>query len=63
MKKVAIIGSVGIPAKYGGFETLVEFVTKELGTDFEITVYCSGKAYKERLVERRVTIVVTPCKI
>lgn len=49
MKKVAIIGSVGIPAKYGGFETLVEFVTKELGSDFEITVYCSGKAYKERL--------------
>ena len=24
MKKVAIIGTVGVPAKYGGFETLVE---------------------------------------
>ena len=24
MKKVAVIGTVGVPAKYGGFETLVE---------------------------------------
>ncbi|HGD3562853.1 TPA: DUF1972 domain-containing protein, partial [Escherichia coli] len=24
MKKIAIIGTVGIPASYGGFETLVE---------------------------------------
>lgn len=24
MKKVAIIGTQGVPARYGGFETLVE---------------------------------------
>ena len=24
MRKVAIIGTVGVPANYGGFETLVE---------------------------------------
>ncbi|EMK6856238.1 DUF1972 domain-containing protein, partial [Vibrio cholerae] len=28
MKKVAVIGTVGIPACYGGFETLVENLTK-----------------------------------
>jgi len=43
--KIAIIGTVGIPAKYGGFETLTEYLTKNLGTDFNITVYCSLKSY------------------
>ncbi|RBN42665.1 hypothetical protein DMN50_03850, partial [Priestia megaterium] len=28
MKNVFIIGSKGIPAKYGGFETFVEYLTK-----------------------------------
>jgi glycosyltransferase involved in cell wall biosynthesis len=42
-KKIAIIGSAGIPAKYGGFETLTEFLTKNLSSEFELTVYCSAK--------------------
>ncbi len=49
MKKVAIIGTVGIPAKYGGFETLTEYLTKELNTLFDITVYCSKKSYETQL--------------
>lgn len=44
-KKVAIIGSVGIPAKYGGFETLVEYLSKHLSSRVELTVYCSSKSY------------------
>lgn len=50
MKKVAIIGTVGIPAKYGGFETLVHHLTKNLRSQFDFTVYCSSAAYspKER---------------
>lgn len=48
MKKIAIIGSVGIPAKYGGFETLVEYLTFHLHTHYEITVYCSSKNYQDR---------------
>ena len=40
-KKVALIGTNGIPAKYGGFETLTEFLAKNLNNEFEITVYCS----------------------
>lgn len=44
-KKLAIIGTVGLPARYGGFETLAEELVKYLSEDFEITVYCSGKFY------------------
>lgn len=43
--KIAIIGTAGIPAKYGGFETLTEYLTKELGGAFTISVYCSSKIY------------------
>jgi glycosyltransferase involved in cell wall biosynthesis len=48
-KKVAIIGSVGIPAKYGGFETLVEYLSIYLSSKFDLTVYCSGNAYPKKL--------------
>ncbi len=47
-KKVAIIGTVGIPAKYGGFETLTEQLVNNLHTEFDFTVYCSGLSYKNR---------------
>jgi glycosyltransferase involved in cell wall biosynthesis len=43
--KLAIIGSQGIPAKYGGFETLVEFLAKYLSHKLEITVFCSREQY------------------
>ena len=44
-KKIAIIGTVGLPAKYGGFETLTEHLVKQMGEEFDITVYCSKKKY------------------
>ena len=47
--RIAIIGSVGIPSKYGGFETLVEYLTKYLGEKLIITVYCSSKTYDGKL--------------
>jgi glycosyltransferase involved in cell wall biosynthesis len=50
-KKIAIIGIVGLPAKYGGFETLVEQLTKNIGTQLQITVFCSSKSYKNKLDE------------
>ncbi len=46
-KKIAIIGSVGIPANYGGFETLTEFLTRHISESFDTTVYCSGSHYKK----------------
>ena len=45
--KLAIIGSVGVPAAYGGFETLTEHLVDNLNSEFDITVYCSGKKYKK----------------
>jgi glycosyltransferase involved in cell wall biosynthesis len=44
-RKVAIIGSVGLPANYGGFETLTEHLVDNLSKDYDITVYCSSKKY------------------
>lgn len=42
---VAVIGTVGIPSKYGGFETLVEHLVENKGNEFGFLVYCSKKAY------------------
>lgn len=46
--KIAIVGTVGVPAKYGGFETLAEQLINELHQDFKFTTYCSGLYYKNR---------------
>jgi len=44
---IAIIGTVGVPACYGGFETLVENLIGDNKKD--ITVYCSSKSYDKKL--------------
>ena len=46
---IAIIGTVGIPASYGGFETLTENLVKYLPGNISITVFCSSKAYDNLL--------------
>ena len=44
MKRIAIIGTQGIPAHYGGFETLAEnLVSKKHNNQIEYTVFCSSK--------------------
>lgn len=48
MKRVAIIGTVGIPAVYGGFETLVHHLVQHLDNKFDFTVYCSALAYEDK---------------
>jgi glycosyltransferase involved in cell wall biosynthesis len=45
--KVAIIGSVGIPPRYGGFETVAQQLVNSLENDFSIYVYCSQRYYKK----------------
>ena len=52
-KSLGIVGTVGVPAKYGGFETLVHHLVKNLNGQFDITVYSSKPAYpeEERLEE------------
>lgn len=50
MKKVAIIGTQGVPARYGGFETLVENIIGENASQgIDYTVFCSSKDMPERL--------------
>ena len=44
--KICIVGTVGIPASYGGFETLAERLID--ASDAKFTVYCSGKHYQDR---------------
>lgn len=47
-KNVFIIGSNGIPAKYGGFETFVENLTaKKINKNIKYHVACLGKDNKE----------------
>ncbi|WP_270577713.1 beta 1-4 rhamnosyltransferase Cps2T [Caldibacillus thermoamylovorans] len=48
MTNVFIIGSKGIPAKYGGFETFVEFLTKmKKSNNIMYHVACMGEENKE----------------
>jgi hypothetical protein len=45
---VSIIGTVGVPACYGGFESLVENLLDKGEGDNYITVYCSSKSYEKK---------------
>lgn len=43
--KIAILGTRGIPAHYGGFETIAEELGARLAhAGFQVTVYCEAKA-------------------
>lgn len=48
-KKVAILGTNGLPARYGGFETLTYYLVEYLAKDFDVTVYCSKTPKKNRI--------------
>lgn len=45
MKKIAIIGTQGLPAQYGGFETLAENLVEKHAQDITYTVFCSKRNY------------------
>lgn len=50
MKKVAIIGTQGVPARYGGFETLVENILGDNAShEISYTVFCSSKDMDKKL--------------
>lgn len=48
MKRIAIIGSHGLPPRYGGFETLADNLVKSLNNKFDLTVYCSARTYDNK---------------
>jgi glycosyltransferase involved in cell wall biosynthesis len=47
-KRVAVIGIVGLPPLYGGFETLTAQLVEELAYRFDFTVFCSGRSTTTR---------------
>lgn len=50
-QNIAILGTVGIPANYGGFETLAENLVKHhdsASLPDSITIYCSRRSYPSR---------------
>ncbi|MCE4253588.1 DUF1972 domain-containing protein, partial [Escherichia coli] len=49
MKKISVIGIVGLPAAYGGFETLVENLTKNASSDIHYEVFCSSRQHSSKL--------------
>lgn len=52
MKNVTVVGIQGVPAQYGGFESLVEnLIGENRSDDIRYTVFCSGKDMKEHLEE------------
>lgn len=47
--KVSIIGTVGVPANYGGFETLVEqLIRHNRSEDLQYAIYCSKMSYSDK---------------
>ena len=49
MKRIAIIGTVGVPACYGGFESLVENILDYTPEEVEYTVFCTSQKYETKL--------------
>lgn len=43
--KLAIVGAHGLPAKYGGYCTLAEYMAVYKPEDFDVTVYCAAEEY------------------
>ena len=48
-KTIAIIGTVGLPPNYGGWETLVNNIIEDLSKNFYVDVFCSRKRYLRTL--------------
>ena len=46
--RVLVIGIVGIPAKYGGFETLVENLVNCDCDNIKYIVFCSSREYPQK---------------
>lgn len=47
-KKISVIGTVGLPACYGGFESLVENLVRYKSKKINYHIYCSKGSYETR---------------
>ena len=57
-KKVSLIGTNGLPANYGGFETLVKYLANDLDQDYDLYCYCSKTAKENRLAKYKNTNLI-----
>ena len=48
-KRIAIIGTNGLPATYGGFETLANYISLRLQNEFNFLIFCSKRENKEKI--------------
>jgi glycosyltransferase involved in cell wall biosynthesis len=48
-KKVAVVGTAGLPASYGGFETLTQNLVMNLKDNYEFIVYCKKTPQEKRM--------------
>jgi len=46
--RLAVVGIVGLPSSYGGWETLASNILPALVERFDVTVYCSAKRYEDK---------------
>jgi len=60
--KISIIGTNGLPARYGGFETLADYLSKYLSHDYDVIVYCSGSMKEKRKYYNNSRLVHFPFK-
>ncbi|MEE3650980.1 MULTISPECIES: DUF1972 domain-containing protein [unclassified Brenneria] len=51
MKKISVVGTVGLPACYGGFESLVDNLNNYRTNGIKYVIYCSSKTYKDKIKE------------
>jgi len=59
--KIAILGSRGIPAKYGGFETFAEELSTRLfRSGIDVTVYCEGDGKNDTSKYKGVNLEFVP---
>lgn len=52
---INVIGTVGIPACYGGFESLVQNLSDYQSNQIEYQVFCSSSAYSEKSIQYKKT--------
>jgi glycosyltransferase involved in cell wall biosynthesis len=57
-KKVVLIGTNGIPANYGGIETLAEYLARDLNEDYDLYCYCSKTPKEKQLAIYRNTKLI-----
>lgn len=50
-KKVSVVGIVGVPACYGGFESLVQNLVDYQSDSISYHIYCSAKNYKKKPIK------------